>query len=206
MVLKQIIPVKQAVVMVAVVDTWCTWWTWRWVYDSIFNCCCRLSDIFALFKLQFHFGTNEKILFDQWSIDSVGGLVASVLVIAVMAAFYEGLKYYREYLFWKTYNSLQYRAVTLPDKTAVVGASSEDTTQVKWVFDFLKREKTQNWLDFQEKYAEKTYADFFNKKTELKSVQISKWIHADFIINSIIFSLINSTKCSMVGEVMHRQP
>lgn len=61
----------------------------------------------------------------------MGGLIASVLVIGIMAAFYEGLKYYREYLFWKTYNSLQYRAVTLPDKTAVVGASSEDTTRVK---------------------------------------------------------------------------
>lgn len=71
------------------------------------------------------------ILFDQWSIDSVGGLIASILVIAVMAALYEALKYYREYLFWKTYNSLQYRAVTLPDKTAVVGASTEDTTRVQ---------------------------------------------------------------------------
>lgn len=58
-------------------------------------------------------------------------MFGSVIVIAVMAALYEGLKYYREYLFWKTYNSLQYRAVTLPDKSAVVGTSSEDTTRVK---------------------------------------------------------------------------
>lgn len=81
--------------------------------------------------LQFHFGSKETILIDQWDVDSVGGIIASVLVIALMAIFYEGLKYYREYLFWKTYNALQYRAVTLPDKTAVVGASSEDTTRVK---------------------------------------------------------------------------
>lgn len=84
-----------------------------------------------MFRTQFHFGCKEVILFDQWDVDSVGGIIASVLVIALMAIFYEGLKYYREYLFWKTYNSLQYRAVTLPDKATVVGASSEDTTRVK---------------------------------------------------------------------------
>lgn len=71
------------------------------------------------------------ILFDQWSIDSIGGLIASVLVIAAAAACYEGLKYYREHLFWKTYNSLQYRSVSLPDKSATVNNSNEDTAGVK---------------------------------------------------------------------------
>lgn len=83
-----------------------------------------------MMMMTFHFGCKEVILFDQWDVDSVGGIIASVLVIALMAIFYEGLKYYREYLFWKTYNALQYRAVTLPDKATAVGASSEDTTRV----------------------------------------------------------------------------
>lgn len=47
--------------------------------------------------------------------------------IFFMAALYEGLKYYREYLFWKTYNALQYRAVTLPEK----GAVNEDNQVVQ---------------------------------------------------------------------------
>jgi copper transporter 1 len=47
--------------------------------------------------------------------------------IFFMAALYEGLKYYREYLFWKTYNALQYRAVTLPEK----GVVSEDNQIVQ---------------------------------------------------------------------------
>ncbi|KAJ9587037.1 hypothetical protein L9F63_019379 [Diploptera punctata] len=34
--------------------------------------------------------------------------------IFVMAALYEGLKYYREYLFWKSYTQLPYQAVSLP--------------------------------------------------------------------------------------------
>lgn len=61
----------------------------------------------------------------------MGGLIASVLFIALMAACYEGLKYYREYLFWRTYNSLQYRAVTLPEKAAVVNVSAEDNSRVQ---------------------------------------------------------------------------
>lgn len=126
-------------------------WEWKWSWRlsrryvdggrwTIFHISIRLFVIFErqlfFLHIQFHFGVKELILFDQWSIDSAGGLIASVLVIVVMAACYEGLKYYREYLFWKTYNSLQYRAVTLPEKTAVVGASNEDSTAVKWVVDF----------------------------------------------------------------------
>ncbi|XP_031626339.1 high affinity copper uptake protein 1 isoform X2 [Contarinia nasturtii] len=88
-------------------------------------------DMGHMMDMTFHFGYTEEILFKQWSIDSTMGLILSVILIAAMAALYEGLKYYREYLFWKTYNSLQYRAVTLPDKNAVVGVNSEDTTGVK---------------------------------------------------------------------------
>lgn len=84
-----------------------------------------------LYQLQFHGGCTETILFDQWKVSSTGQMIGSVILIAVMAVLYEGLKYYREYLFWKTYNSLQYRSVTLPDKSAVVGTSSDDTTRVK---------------------------------------------------------------------------
>lgn len=49
----------------------------------------------------------------------------------LMGACYEGIKYYREYLFWKTYNSLQYRAVTLPESNNVTTASREDNARVK---------------------------------------------------------------------------
>lgn len=84
-----------------------------------------------LFTLQFHFGCKEVILFEQWSTETATGLLASVLVIMLMGACYEGIKYYREYLFWKTYNSLQYRAVTLPESNNVTTASREDNARVK---------------------------------------------------------------------------
>lgn len=67
-----------------------------------------------MMKMWFHAGYEETILFEDWKISSVGGLIGSMIGIFIMAALYEGLKYYREYLFWKTYSDLQYRAVSMP--------------------------------------------------------------------------------------------
>lgn len=69
-----------------------------------------------MMSMAFHFGCNETILFSWWKIDSVAGLLGSMLAIFVMATLYEGLKYYREYLFWKTYNLLEYRPVAVNAK------------------------------------------------------------------------------------------
>lgn len=69
-----------------------------------------------MMSMAFHGGYNETILFEQWKIDSLTGLLWSMLLIFIMAALYEGLKYYREHLFWKTYNALQYRPVTVTEK------------------------------------------------------------------------------------------
>lgn len=70
-----------------------------------------------MMSMAFHGGYNETILFEQWKIDSLTGLLWSMLLIFIMAALYEGLKYYREHLFWKTYNALQYRPVTVTEKS-----------------------------------------------------------------------------------------
>ncbi|XP_053694097.1 high affinity copper uptake protein 1 isoform X2 [Sabethes cyaneus] len=74
------------------------------------------SMVHHMMSMAFHGGYNETILFEQWKIDSLGGLLWSMLLIFIMAACYEGLKYYREHLFWKTYNALQYRPVTVTEK------------------------------------------------------------------------------------------
>lgn len=67
-----------------------------------------------MMSMSFHGGYNETILFDFWKISSLSGLIWSMLAIFLVAGLYEGLKYYREFLFWKTYNALQYRAVQVP--------------------------------------------------------------------------------------------
>lgn len=72
-----------------------------------------------MMNMWFTFSSNATVLFEQWHFTTVGGLIGSMIGIFIMAALYEGLKYYREYLFWKTYNTLQYRAVSLPDKATV---------------------------------------------------------------------------------------
>ncbi|XP_043657814.1 high affinity copper uptake protein 1 isoform X2 [Drosophila teissieri] len=69
-----------------------------------------------MMPMAFHFGHNETILFSWWHIETVAGLVGSMIAIFLLALMYEGLKYYREYLFWKTYNLLEYRPVTGPQR------------------------------------------------------------------------------------------
>lgn len=76
----------------------------------------------------FHGGYCETVLFDSWKVSSIGSLVGSMIGIVIMAALYEGLKYYREYLFWRTYNALQYRSVSMPHEKNVV---SEDNRVVQ---------------------------------------------------------------------------
>jgi hypothetical protein len=73
-----------------------------------------ITNTFFFTLFQFHGGYNETILFKEWTTTSFSGMMWSCLLIFIMACLYEGLKYYREYLFWKSYNKLQYRAVSLP--------------------------------------------------------------------------------------------
>ncbi|XP_034233772.1 high affinity copper uptake protein 1-like isoform X2 [Thrips palmi] len=62
-------------------------------------------------SMTFHFGVMEKVLFNEWQVDRVSTMVLSCVGIFFMAVIYEGIKYYRENLLWRTYNSLHYRAV-----------------------------------------------------------------------------------------------
>lgn len=78
-----------------------------------------------MMKMYFHFGYNETVLFEFWKVASTSGLIGSMFGIFFMAALYEGLKYYREYLFWKTYHSLQYRSVQVPVKKSVVSTEEQ---------------------------------------------------------------------------------
>lgn len=89
-------------------------------------------------SMAFHGGYCETVLFESWKISSIGGLVGSVIGIIIMATLYEGLKYYREYLFWKTYSSLQYRSVTMPQEKNVVAEDNRvvQPTMLSWMHSF----------------------------------------------------------------------
>ncbi len=52
-------------------------------------------------SMSFHGGYNETILFEFWKIDSIGGLIGSMVGCFLLAVMYEGLKFYREHLFRK---------------------------------------------------------------------------------------------------------
>lgn len=97
---------------------------------------CSNMDMHGM-SMTFHTGYCESVLFENWKISSIGGLVGSMIGIIIMAALYEGLKYYREYLFWKTYNALQYRSVTVPSEKNVV---AEDNRVVHMVGEVIHKQ------------------------------------------------------------------
>ncbi|XP_049955508.1 high affinity copper uptake protein 1-like isoform X1 [Schistocerca serialis cubense] len=90
-----------------------------------------------MMAMTFHTGYTETVLFDGWKINSVGGLIGSIIGIVFMAALYEGLKYYREYLFWKTYNGLQYRSVSEPGEK---NTTSEDNQIVHVIGEVIRKQ------------------------------------------------------------------
>ncbi|KAL4706830.1 hypothetical protein ACJJTC_010064 [Scirpophaga incertulas] len=69
-----------------------------------------------MMSMTFHGGYVETILFSWWNVSEFGQFVGSFFAIFLMALLYEGLKYYRKHLLWKTYTGLQYCAVAPPDK------------------------------------------------------------------------------------------
>ncbi|KAK0172625.1 hypothetical protein PV328_005922 [Microctonus aethiopoides] len=91
----------------------------------------------GMMMMAFHGGYCETILFETWKTSSIGGLIGSMIGIIIMASLYEGLKYYREYLFWKTYNALQYRSVTMPAGKNVV---AEDNRVVHMVGEVIHKQ------------------------------------------------------------------
>ncbi len=54
-----------------------------------------------MMTMYFHGGYNEVILFDFWRINSVAGLVGSMIGIMVMAVAYEAVKFSKESVFRK---------------------------------------------------------------------------------------------------------
>ncbi|CAG0918319.1 unnamed protein product [Notodromas monacha] len=55
-----------------------------------------------MMKMYFHGGFTEVILFDNWRISSLGGLIWSMVIIFFLAVSYEGLKFIRDLIFKKS--------------------------------------------------------------------------------------------------------
>ncbi|XP_069676892.1 high affinity copper uptake protein 1 isoform X2 [Periplaneta americana] len=105
--------------------------------DMVHDECSTMSHGGHSMMMSFHAGYCETVLFDGWKVSSIGSLIGSMVGIFFLAMFYEGLKYYREYLFWKTYNSLQYRAVSVPAEKGVV---AEDNRIVHMVGEVIHKQ------------------------------------------------------------------
>ncbi|KAG0412058.1 hypothetical protein HPB47_010790 [Ixodes persulcatus] len=88
--------------------------------------------------MYFHFGLTETVLFKNWAVNSVGGMVGSVVGVFIMAAMYEGLKYFREHLFRLHFSSMHYSSV------AVTGQDGRTLTEVHQI----ARNRIVSWAHF----------------------------------------------------------
>lgn len=66
-----------------------------------------------MMKMYFHFGVSEIVLFKGWTVSTTGGMLASVVGVFLMAMLYEGLKYFREYLFKQYVSTIQFSTVAI---------------------------------------------------------------------------------------------
>lgn len=64
-----------------------------------------------MMKMYFHGGFTEVILFDFWRINSIGGLIGSMIGCFLMGVLYEGIKAYREYWMRGAFEEVSYNEV-----------------------------------------------------------------------------------------------
>ncbi|XP_076347656.1 high affinity copper uptake protein 1-like isoform X1 [Tachypleus tridentatus] len=63
--------------------------------------------------MYFTAGVEVTILFRQWHVTTVGGLIGSVIGIFILAMLYEGLKFFREHLYRRNASTIQYATVAV---------------------------------------------------------------------------------------------
>merc|ERR1719220_1672365 len=66
-----------------------------------------------MMAMTFHGGCTEVILFDFWSISTVGGLIGSMVGCFLLGILYEGLKFYREFLMARGFSAVPYNNVAV---------------------------------------------------------------------------------------------
>jgi len=64
-----------------------------------------------MMMMYFHGGYNETILFDFWRISTLGGLIGSMIGCFLLGILYEGLKFFREFLFSHEMRTASYSTV-----------------------------------------------------------------------------------------------
>lgn len=71
-------------------------------------------------EMYFHFGVSEYVLFKDWKVTTVGGMIASVIGVFLLGMLYEGLKYFREYLFKQYVSKIQFSTVAMTGESGRV--------------------------------------------------------------------------------------
>jgi len=79
-----------------------------------------------MMMMYFHGGYTEVILFDFWRINSLGGLIGSMIGCFLMGILYEGIKSYREYWMNGAFKTVSYDQVKHPSPSGRKSPQTEE--------------------------------------------------------------------------------
>ncbi|XP_022239316.1 high affinity copper uptake protein 1-like isoform X2 [Limulus polyphemus] len=74
-------------------------------------------------QMYFTAGVEVTILFKQWHVTTVGGLIGSAIGIFILAMLYEGLKFFREHLYRRNASTIQYATVAVTGQSGSSGVT-----------------------------------------------------------------------------------
>eukprot|EP00095_Tigriopus_kingsejongensis_P005758 snap_masked-scaffold28_size608977-processed-gene-5.7 protein:Tk05758 transcript:snap_masked-scaffold28_size608977-processed-gene-5.7-mRNA-1 annotation:"high affinity copper uptake protein 1" len=130
----------------------------------------------------FHGGFQEVILFDWWRINSVGGLIGSMIICFLFGIIYEGLKFVREYIISHNYT----RTEPIVEESVIEQVPENGTDPAKTV----KKRSIRAWIKTVET---NTISKVHFLQTLLHGVQM---LLAYFLM--LIFMTYNSWLCAAV--------
>jgi len=88
-----------------------------------------------MMQMTFYASAKVTILFDQWQTTGAGDLIGSCIGIFLLAILYEGLKYFREWLYRRHYVALNVSKITAPGMNG--SEINQTITNVSWIKSIL---------------------------------------------------------------------
>ncbi|XP_033099121.1 high affinity copper uptake protein 1-like [Anneissia japonica] len=86
-----------------------------------------------MMQMTFYLSTSVTILFDEWKVSSVGGLIGSCVAVFFLAVLYEGLKVMRETLLRRSVVNVRYKTMQVAKGSETVLTETHGAGETRWL-------------------------------------------------------------------------
>ncbi|XP_071948347.1 high affinity copper uptake protein 1-like [Antedon mediterranea] len=86
-----------------------------------------------MMQMTFYLSTHVTILFEEWEVSSVGGLVGSCIAVFFLAILYEGLKVMRETLLRRSVVNVRYKTMQIAKGSETVLTETHGSGETRWL-------------------------------------------------------------------------